>query len=68
MENFRHMERDRTIQSESIPSHTMVTSFEIDVALHSQIKVYAAKNRLKIKDVVNRALKEYFDKRMNDEL
>lgn len=69
MENFRHMERDRTIQSEPIiPRQTMVTSFEIDVALHSQIKVYAAKNRLKIKDVVNRALKEYFDKRMNDEL
>lgn len=68
MENFRYMERDRTIQSEPIPRQTMVTSFEIDVALHSQIKVYAAKNRLKIKDVVNRALKEYFDKRMNDEL
>lgn len=68
MENIRHMERDRTIQSEPIPRQTMVTSFEIDVALHSQIKVYAAKNRLKIKDVVNRALKEYFDKRMNDEL
>lgn len=68
MENFRHMERDRTIQSEPIPPQTMVTSFEIDVALHSQIKIYAAKNRLKIKDVVNRALKEYFDKRINDEL
>lgn len=62
------MERDKTIKSEPVPTQTMVTSFEIDVALHSQIKVYAAKNRLKIKDVVNSALKEYFDKRTNNEL
>lgn len=46
----------------------MVTSFEIEVALHAEIKVYAAKNRLKIKDVVNKALKEYIENRSNNEL
>lgn len=49
-------------------SRTMVTSFEIDVALHSEIKVYAAKNRMKIKDVVNEALKEYILNRKVDEV
>lgn len=43
------------------PAKTMVTSFEIDVALHSRLKVYAAKNRLKIKDVVNEALRNYIN-------
>ena len=47
---------------------TMITSLEIDVKLHSEIKVYAAKNRIKIKDVVNNALKEYIEKRRNNDL
>ena len=50
------------------PPQTMVTSFEIEVALHAEIKVYAAKNRLKIKDVVNKAIKEYIENRSNNEL
>lgn len=62
------MERDIKLNTEATPSQTMVTSFEIDIALHSKIKVYAAKNRLKIKDVVNSALKEYFDKRKNNDV
>lgn len=62
------MKRDPRIKTEATQPQTMVTSFEIDVALHSEIKVYAAKNRMKIKDVVNSALKEYIDNRKNDEL
>lgn len=54
--------------SENLPKpvQTMITSLEIDISLHSKLKVYAAKNRLKIKDVVSEALIEYFKKR--DEL
>lgn len=42
---------------------TMITSFEIEVSLHSKLKIYAAKKRMKIKDVVNEALSEYFKTR-----
>ena len=51
--------------SENLPKQvqTMITSLEIDISLHSKLKVYAAKNRMKIKDVVSEALIEYFKKR-----
>ncbi len=62
------MEYDSKTKMEVNTTQTMITSLEIDVALHSEIKVYAAKNRLKIKDVVNNALKEYIEKRRNNDL
>lgn len=62
------MEPETKPKIEVITSQTMITSLEIDVALHSEIKVYAAKNRLKIKDVVNNALKEYIEKRRDNDL
>ena len=52
-------------KSKNLPKliNTMVTSIEIDVLLHSKVKVYAAKNRMKIKDVISDALTEYFKNR-----
>lgn len=62
------MAQEQKSQKEIKPPQTMVTSFEIDIALHSKIKIYAAKNRLKIKDVVNDALKEYIENRYHNDL
>lgn len=62
------MESDSKTKVEVNTPQTMITSLEIDVALHSEIKVYAAKNRIKIKDVVNNALKEYIEKRRHNDL
>lgn len=63
------MELDNKVKTGTKPPQTMVTSLEIEVALHSDIKVYAAKNRMKIKDVVNNALREFIENRQrNNEL
>lgn len=63
------MEQDNKIKTDAKPPQTMVTSLEIEVNLHSEIKVFAAKNRMKIKDVVNNALKEFIESRKeNNEL
>lgn len=42
---------------------TIIASFVIEENLHRQIKVYAASNGMKIKDVLSEALREYFKKR-----
>jgi len=62
------MEKDPRKKNGTAPPQTMITSFEIDVALHSEIKIYAARNRMKIKDVVNNALKEYIENKGNNGL
>lgn len=62
------MEKGSRTKIDITPAQTMITSFEIDVALHSEIKIYAAKNRMKIKDVVNNALKEYIENKHNNGL
>lgn len=56
------MEKNETTKKPRQPQ-TMITSFEISLDLHSKLKVYAAKNRMKIKDLLNEALKEYIEKK-----
>lgn len=42
---------------------TIIASFVIDESLHRQMKIFAASSGKKIKDVLNEALTEYFEKR-----
>ena len=42
---------------------TIIASFVIDEYLHRQMKIFAASSGKKIKDVLNEALTEYFEKR-----
>lgn len=46
------------------PQKMIIASFVINEELHRQIKIYAASTGKKIKDVVNEAITEYFERRI----
>lgn len=54
---------EMSMNEELKQSKSIIASFVINEALHRQLKIYAASNGKKIKDVLDEALKEYLNKR-----
>lgn len=48
--------------SDDVPKAKKKATYELDADLHTELKVYAAKNGKKMVDVVEAALREYFEK------